>query len=184
MKKIIIILVTILTANAFGQTKTENSQAISQEDTIIKVVHVIKFKGEKPAYYINGALVNQSIMKFLDPNKIESINVEKGDIEINNSKYAGKISVETKNNYKPNVISLDQLRKNYTTIEENSAIFQIDNEIVDGDYKTFVIDKNYILKITINTLEKPNLSVIKVFSKSPENIKKSNEIILRGDNVR
>lgn len=181
MKKFIIIIVSILTANAFGQT--ENLKAISEQDTIIKVVHIIKFKGAKPAYYLNGDLINQSVLNFLDPNKIENIKVQKGEIEIGNTKYLGKIVIETKNNYQPNLISLDELRKRYTTVEKNSAIFQIDNEIVDSNYETYLIDKNYILKITINALEKPNLSVIKVLSKSAENIKKSNEIIIRGDGI-
>ena len=182
MKKFIIISVLILTANIFAQKKTENSQTIAEQDTVIKVVHVIKFKGgKKPAYFLNGELVNQSILKFLDPNKIESIKVEKENIEIENTKYAGKIAIETKNNYKPNLISLNELRLKYTTIPENTAIFQIDNEIADGDYKTYLIDKNYILKITVNKLDSPDLSIIKVISKSEENIKKSNEIIIRGD---
>jgi hypothetical protein len=193
MKKFIIILVLILTANVFGQKKTEkskevkpeNSQAISEQDTVIKVVHVIKFKGaKKPAYLLNGQLVNQNVLKFLDPNKIENVKVEKEDIEIGNTKYAGKIIIETKNNYKPNLISLNELRKKYTTVQDDDlTVFQIDNEIVDSDYQTYLIDKNYILKISVNKLETPNLTVIKVSSKSEENIKKSNEIIIRGDTI-
>ncbi len=182
MKKFLIISVLILTTNVFGQKKSENSQAITEQDTIIKVVHVIKYKGaKKTAYFLNGVLVNQSVTKFLDPNKIESVKVEKENIEIENTKYAGKVTIETKNNYKPNLISLNDLRLKYTTVPENAAIFQIDNEIADGDYKTYLIDKNYILKITVNKLESPDLSIIKVVSKSEENIQKSNEIIIRGD---
>lgn len=192
MKKFIIILVSILTANAFGQKKTEkpnevkseNSQTISEQDTIIKVVHVIKFKGgKKPAYFLNGELVNQSVLNFLDPNKIENVKVEKGDIEVGNTIYAGKITIETKNNYKPNLISLNELRKKYTTVQENSVIFQVDNEIVDGDSQTYLVDKNYILKIIVNKLETPDVTLIKVLSKSEGNIKKSNEIIIRGNTI-
>lgn len=180
MKKILIILVSILTANAFGQKKNENSQTLSEQDTIIKVVHVIKYKNPKgPAYFLNGELVNQSVLKFLDTNKIENIKTEHENIETGGAKYEGKVIIETKNNYKPNLISLNELRKRYTEVDESSALFQINNEIVDGDYNTFLIDKNYILKITINKLENPNLSVIKVISKSEENIKKSNEIMIR-----
>jgi hypothetical protein len=47
MKKLIIISVLILTANIFAQKKSENSHAITEQDTIIKVVHVIKYKGAK-----------------------------------------------------------------------------------------------------------------------------------------
>ncbi|HSD06466.1 hypothetical protein [Flavobacterium sp.] len=180
MKKIIIIIISILTSSAFGQKKTENSQAASEQDTIIKVVQVIKYKGKKdPAYYLNGELVNQSILKFIDPNNIENIKVEKGNIEIGNAQYDGKIIIETKNNYKPNLISLNELRKKYTEVDENSAIFQINNDIIDGDYNKYVVDKNYILKLTINKLENRNLTLIKLISKSEENIIKSNEIIIR-----
>lgn len=184
MKKILILLISILTVAAFGQKKTVNSQAISEEDTIIKVVHVIKYKnGKNPACFLNGKLVDQSILKFLDPNKIENVKVEKESFELDNIKYAGKIIIETKNNYKPNLISLSELRKRYTTLEEGSVLFQIDNEIVDGNYEKYVVDKNYILKITVNKLESPNLSIIKVINKSEENLKKSNEIIIRGDTI-
>jgi hypothetical protein len=184
MKKFLILLISILTANAFGQKKTSNSQSISEQDTIIKVVHVIKYKnGKNPACFLNGKLVDQSILKFLDPNKIENVKVEKENIEIGNIKYAGKIVIETKNNYQPNLISLNELRKRYTTLEEGSVIFQIDNEIVDGDYEKYIIDKNYILKITVTKLESPNLSIIKVINESGENVKKSNEIIIRGDTI-
>jgi hypothetical protein len=190
MKKFIIISVLILTANIFAQKKTEKSTEIksddsvtmAEQDTIIKVVNVIKYKGaKKTAYFLNGALVSQSVLKFLDPNKIENVKVEKEDIEIEKTKYSGKITIETKNNYKPNLISLNELRLKYTTVPENAVIFQIDNEIADGDYKTYLIDKNYILKITVNKLESPDLSLIKVISKSEGNLKKSNEIIIRGD---
>nr|WP_315153193.1 hypothetical protein [uncultured Flavobacterium sp.] len=185
MKKFLIISVLILTTNVFGQKKSENSQAITEQDTILKVVHVIKYKGaKKTAYFLNGVLVNQSVTKFLDPNKIESVKVEKENIEIENTKYSGKVIIETKNNYKPNLISLNDLRLKYTTVPENAAIFQIDNEIVDSDYQTYLIDKNYILKIVVNKLESPDLTLIKVVSKSEENIKKSNEIIIRGDSIR
>lgn len=184
MKKYSIIIVSLLAvANAFGQNellKTENSQTITQQDTAIKVVHVIKYKSRKnPACFLNGEIVDPSIMKFLDPNKIDNVKVEKENTEIENSSYSGKILIETKNGYKPKLISLDELRKKYTALEENSAIFQIDNEIVDDNYKKYVVDKNYILKITITKLENLNLSIIKVIAKSEENIKKSNEIIIR-----
>ena len=182
MKKYIIIPLLILTANVFAQKETEKSQAITAKDTIIKVVHVIKYKGApKTAYFLNGALINQSVTKFLDPNTIERVNVEKGNVEIENTKYAGKITIATKNNYKPNLISLHDLRLKYTTVPENAVIFQIDNEIADGDYKTYLIDKNYILKIVVNKLENPDISLIKVVSKSEENKKNPNEIIIRGD---
>ena len=169
-----------MTSSAFGQKKTENSRPVFEQDTIIKVVNVIKYKGKKePAYYLNGELINQSILKFIDPNKIENLKVEKGNIEIGNTQYDGKITIETKNNYKPNLISLNDLRKKYTEVDENSVLFQINNDVIDGDYSKYVIDKNYLLKLTINKLENRNLTLIKLISKSEENIKKSNEIIIR-----
>ena len=193
MKKIFYISVLLLTLNTFGQIKSEKvnglkitkQETVSENDTIITVNYLNKIESNrKPAYFINGELTNESVLKTLNPNEIATINVEKGDIEIENVNYNGKLYIVTKLTYKPILISLNNLKMKYTSIKENSTIFKIDNEIINADYDNYVIDENYILKINVekfeNSEEKLKFNIVNLITKTEENIKKSKEIIIRG----
>lgn len=193
MKKIVFIITLITAINSFGQINTEkgnglkitNQVTLSENDTIIKVHYKNQLESNnKPAYFVNDKLVNESVLKTLNPNEIASVKVEKDDIEIDNVKYYGKILVETKSTYSPNFISLNNLKTKYTNIKENKIIFKIDNEIVNDNYDNFIVDEKYILKIIVenyeNKEEKLKVCFINLITKSEENIKKSKEILLRG----
>jgi len=90
----------------------------------------------------------------------------------------------TKSTYKPKLISLNKLKLKYTNLKQNSTIFKIDNEIVNADYENYLVDEKYILKIDIekfeNRTEKLIFNIINLITKTEENIKKANTIILRG----
>ncbi len=193
MKKIFFVLSTIVTFNTFGQIKPQNvkglniakQQTVSENDTIIKVTYknVIE-KNRKPAYFLNGELTNESVLRTINPNEILTFNVEKENIEIDNVKYYGKLHLVTKSTYKPKLISLNKLKLKYTNLKQNSTIFKIDNEIVNADYENYLVDEKYILKIDIekfeNRTEKLIFNIINLITKTEENIKKANTIILRG----
>ena len=193
MKKAFFIASILLSINSFGQIKAEkvnglkmtNQVTVSENDTIIKVVYKNEIKNDKkPAYFINGKLANESIIRCINPNEIETVNVEKENIEIENVKYYGKLYIVTKSTYKPKFISLNNLKLKYTKIKENSIIFKIDDEIINLDYDKYLVDENYILNIVVekfeNQNEKLNLNFIKLVTKSEENMKKSKEIRIRG----
>ena len=193
MRKAFFIASILLSINSFGQIKTEkvnglkitNQITVSENDTIIKVVYKNEIKNDKkPAYFINGKLANESIIRCINPNEIETVNVEKENIEIENVKYYGKLYIVTKSTYKPKFISLNNLKLKYTNIKENSIIVQIDDEIMNVDYDKYLVDENYILSIVVekfeNQNEKLNLNFIKLVTKSEENMKKSKEIRIRG----
>ncbi|AZI32787.1 hypothetical protein [Kaistella carnis] len=193
MKKILFISVILLTLNTFGQIKSEKvnglkivkQETVSENDTIISVNYINKIESDrKPAYFINGKLTNESVLKTLNPNEIENVNVEKGNFEIENVNYKGKLYIVTKSTYKPKLISLNNLKMKYTSIKENSTIFKIDNEIINADYENYVVDENYILKINVekfeNSQEKLKFNIVNLITKTEENIKKSKEIIIRG----
>ena len=193
MKKAFFIASILLSINSFGQIKAEkvnglkmtNQVTVSENDTIIKVVYKNEIKNDKkPAYFINGKLANESIIRCINPNEIETVNVEKENIEIENVKYYGKLHIVTKSTYKPKFISLNNLKLKYTNIKENSIIVQIDDEIMNVDYDKYLVDENYILSIVVekfeNQNEKLNLNFIKLVTKSEENMKKSKEIRIRG----
>ena len=193
MKKIFFISVSLLTLNAFGQIKSENvkglkitkQETVSENDTIITVNYLNKIESNrKSAYFINGELTNESVLKTLNPSIIATVNVEKGNIEIENVNYDGKLYIVTKSTYKPKLISLSNLKLKYTSIKENSTIFKIDNEIINAYYGNYVVDENYILKINVekfeNSEEKLKFNIVNLITKTEENIKKSKEIIIRG----
>ena len=178
MIKTLFITLLLLAINCFGQVRTEN-------DTIIKVVYKNEIENnKKPAYFINGKIFNESILKTLNPNEIATVNVEKMDSEIDNVNYFGEIKIETKSNYNPKLISLNNLKAKYLKFKENQTIFKIDNEIVNEDYDNFMVDEKFILKIIVekyeNKEEKLNVSFVNLITKTEENIKKSKEIIIRG----
>jgi len=193
MKKIFFVLSTIITFNTFGQIKPENvkrlniakQETVSENDTIIKVTYknVIE-KNRKPAYFLNGVLTNESVLRTINPNEILTFNIEKENIEIDTVKYYGKLHLVTKLTYKPKLISLNKLKLKYTNLKEDSTIFKIDNEIVNADYENYLVDEKYILKIDIekfeNRAEKLIFNIINLITKTEENIKKANAIILRG----
>ena len=179
MKNIIVFSFLLLTANTYGQT-------ISNDSTI-KVIYAEDLHKEKnPAWFINGNFVTNSIMT-LNPQMIENINVIKTDSIIDGTKYYGQIYIKTKSEYNPKLITLTSLKEKYTNLENQPVVFMIDGNIVNGDYDKFVVDENYILQIIIDNIknEKENidLKIVKLLTKSEENIKKSNEIRIRGNEV-
>jgi hypothetical protein len=195
MKKIFLISALLLVINCFGQKltgrvpglKITNQEIASENDTIINVVYKNEIENnKKSAYFINGKLINERILRSLNPNEIETVNVEKENIEIENVKYYGKLYIVTKPTYKPKFISLNNLKLKYTNLTDNSIIFQIDNEIIKANYESYIVDENYILKIIVepfeNKNEKLNVNFVNLITKSEENIKKSKEIIIRGNN--
>ena len=187
MRKAFFIASILLSINSFGQIKTEkvnglkitNQITVSENDTIIKVVYKNEIKNDKkPAYFINGKLANESILRTLNPNEIATVNVEKKNIEIENIKYHEQLYIVTKLTYQPEFISLNNLKLKYTNVKDNSTIFKIDDEIINADYENYLVDEKYILRIIVEKFE--NKNIINLTTKTPENIKKSKEIIIRG----
>lgn len=112
------------------------------------------------------------------------MNVEKENIEVHNKHYYGKLYIVTKPTYSPKFISLNDLKLKYTKVKDNSTIFKINDEIINANYENYLVDEKYIIRIIIekfeNKNEKLNINIITLITKTPENIKKSKEIIIRG----
>ena len=177
MKNILLLGFVFFTASVSGQT--------SVSDTILKVVYTdTSGNSHKPAYFFNGKFTNQTLIATLNPMVIESIDVVKENIQFDNVKYYGQIHIKTKNTYKAKIISLTQLKEKYTNLKNKQSIFMIDGTIVDGNYDSSFVDENYLLKIIVdkveNSQENLHLGLIRLFTKSDENIKKSKEIRIRG----
>lgn len=193
MKYILVFAIALFSLNVSSQirnikvpeVKNTGTRKTTEPDTIIRVVYIDKSVSEKkPAFYLNGQFVCATLLKTLNPDFIEGINVEKQEIEIEGIKYYGRILINTKSTYKPKLISLNDLKLKYTDLKSTSTIFMIDNEIINEDYDKSLVDEDYILKISIekikNKSERLNLNLVKILTRTEENLKKSREIIIRG----
>jgi hypothetical protein len=193
MKQILIFVITALAMNAFGQIDGLNNKVSPHpekfekkgNDSILQVWYVNADDSvRKPIYYINGKLISHIILKTINPQFIYKINVVKRDTVIDAKNYYGEIYIQLKKDYKPKFISLADLKLKYTRQANASSIFMIDDEIITGDYRKYIVDENYILKIIVeridNNEENLQVNVIRLLTKTEENIKKSKQIWIRG----
>jgi hypothetical protein len=192
MRRIILIAITLLTIHAYGQIdniKANNvyfSNKFENEgnDTIPEVSYVNSTGSDRsPAHYINGKLVNETVLKTINPLLIDSVNVVKQDIEIEGKKYFGRIHIQMKKDYNPKLISLTDLKLKYTNLTNDSSVFMINDEFISGNYSKYIVDENYILKIIVekisNKEENLHVNIVRLLTRTEENIIKSKEIILR-----
>ncbi|MFL5739884.1 MAG: hypothetical protein ACJ75B_06675 [Flavisolibacter sp.] len=182
MKTLLILTFAIWSTGSFGQTPINKAL---EKDTSLKVIYANKEGNiNKIAFFLNGQLVNQTLLETLNPNQIESINVVKDDIQIDNIQYSGQIHIKTKAGYIPKLISLNELKEKYTNLKDKLVVFMIDGNVIIADYDKYLVDESYLLTIIVdkieNTQEKIDLGLIKLLTRSDENIKKVKEIRIRG----
>ena len=156
-------------------------------DTIPLVEYVKAENFEKqPAFYINGKLSAYTILSTIDPMVIDSLYIEKNEIEIEGKRYYGQIYIKLKKEYTPNILSLNDLMLKYTNLKNEFTIFMLDDNIIKGDFDQYFVDEKYILKIILDTVEiekgKTQVNLVRLLTKSKENIEKSGEIRIRGFN--
>jgi hypothetical protein len=193
MRQIFILAITTLTMNAFLQIDVPNAKIVFNsdksekigKDTILQVSYVNPDVSEKkPAYYINGKLIGETILGAINPQLIDSMNVVKRDVEVDGKKYYGQIYIQLKKDYHPRLISLTEIKLKLTKPINAPSIFIIDNKIISGDYSKHIVDENYILRIIVEKIEnkEENLQVnmIRLLTKTEENIKNSKQIWIRG----
>ena len=186
MKKCIILSIVILAAlPTFGQRflTPDTTVELYSKDSEIKVFEENPLNNtshnDDIAFYINDILVSETIFRQLDPLKIESVNVVKEKLQHNGISYDARIYIKTKNDFKPEIISLGDLAKKYLTINSEILVFQIDDKVINQDYTDYIIDENFILKIVKSKIKSPNntdIALIKIITKTDENIEKANQV--------
>jgi hypothetical protein len=191
MRQILLILCAFLLLNVDGQISPIKVPSIRNinvvtDDTCLKVSYINKPESEQePAYYLNGKLIVSSFLQNINPKVITDIKVERKDIEINSKKYYGQIFIKTDQNYQFNFISLTDIKLKYSKLKDAPTLFMVNNELINEDYDQYILDQNYLLRISIETIENPKenirFNLIRVLTKTPENIKKVKEIRIRGD---
>ena len=194
-KNIFALILLFVTFNSFSQNinkKKTTEKPNYSENSEIKVIYndslkTLHSKNKPVGIFVNGIFLNENLISAINTNKIETMKVEKDSFEKNGKEYFGKIIIELKSNYKPNFISLKELASKYLTLDTNPIIFQIDENVINQDYNEYAVDENFILKIELNkikTSEKgTEINLVKLITKTPENIKKANEIRIKGTEI-
>jgi len=142
------------------------------------------FKEWQPLYYLDSVNVEFSELHF-DPEKIESMNVVKSYIDSTAQNY-GKIFITSKDPKDYNFLTISDITTTYKKDTLSPTIFMLDNEFLK-DITKFKIDSNYILKIELlrggefDYLKKniPNLTILKIITRTKENLAKQNQIYIR-----
>lgn len=191
-----IVILLFLSVISFGQevsgvTVNKNTTDNSEDsDIYVRYIKPTSDIKNNAAIYINSEFFKDgyTLLKTVNPNKIEGVNIEKGEITINEIKYSGKILITLKPDYKPSIITLNNLITKHLTLDDNPIILKIDNTYVNQDFNTYLVDEKYILQIDIskvNTSVGKKINLINLITKSDKNIEKANQpkqIILRGTN--
>jgi len=179
MKKTILILMVFFVAlNSFSQNSNEKKSTSK-----IKVVYKdqVKQHTTKPvAYFVNGNFRGGKLL--YNPNSIKSVRTEKETLEKNGKTYFGKILIITKQDYHPDFVSLKELLSELV-LDQSQTLIQIDENVINRDYNDYFVDKIFILKIEISKSKTTGINLVKIISKTKKNIKKANEILIRGNQI-
>jgi len=137
---------------------------------------------------LNDKYVASEVLNTLNPNNIESIQIEKNKIQIDGIEYYGKIIVKTKSNSNLSLLKISDFVKKYTDIRDEKYIFLIDGEILNADKNLMFIDEKNIMQIKVTKLDKiedfkNNLFLIELLTRTKENLKKANTIYIRGNEL-
>jgi len=186
----------VLTTNNYCQTfngietnaKLTNKDLSNQlkQDTVptIEIKRTkTKTKSLTPIYFVNGIRRASTFLNTLNPKLIDSINVVKNQKENVDINHSGEIRIKMKKEYRPNLISLNELRLKYAKDEKKPTVFMLDNEIIKEKYGEYIVDEKYIFKIIIDNIEyeQQNIDIqfIRLLTRKDENIKQANEIRIR-----
>ena len=120
MTRILFLTVILLVTKVYGQVPPHSIPALTPlqlstiPDTALKVVYSNKaIHKQNTALFLNGKLVNESMIGTLNPNMIENLDVIKGFIEIDNIQYDGQLRIKTKSIYTQGLCRNEQSFKAY-----------------------------------------------------------------------
>src|SRR5690606_30316487 len=154
------------------------------DSVAIKVSYQQKPADKNFALIINGELIPHFDIATLDINVLGTFNVKKTDTVINGHTYNASILITTKDGYTPDYITLNDLKRKYTDVKTGPVIFMINDRTINENYDKVTVDEKYIQKIAISTIQNPeediNVNLIRLTPGTKENIKKSEESMIRG----
>ena len=173
MKKILVLLLVFLSVKVVGQVEPGKDET----GTGVKVVHTKKPVVNKGVmYYLNGEILHESLLATLNTESLT-------DVDVKNN----QVFLTTKDNYKPQILSLNELKRKYDLSEQKPVLFLINGVLINRDYDSFFVDENFLLTISTenvqNTREGLDLIYINLLTKSKDNISKSKAIMIRGNDL-
>lgn len=164
------------------------SKRYSASDTIPRLITIKNQKSRtKVQWVLDGQEFDEANIHSINPKQIEEIRIEKDTSNVNEkNKQKGRIIINTKADYSPKLISLKQLKEKYLDNDDKQepVLFIIDNKVIGTDYDQYFVDEKYLLKIEVqkvdNRKEGLDILVINLSSRTEENLKKMNTILIRG----
>jgi hypothetical protein len=170
-----VVLVLALTTNA----QTQSPQAGIRVNYTDSATH-----GKKIAIFLNDKFVGSSINKIIKVDLIENFSVIKEPYVQDSTHYAGQVYITAKANQNLKLVTFNDLKQRYTNLANKPAVFMLDGDVVNENYDKCFVDENNLLEITVdrvvNTKENINVTLVKLFTKTEENIKRSQNIMIRG----
>lgn len=166
--------------------KILDRERFKQEDTIPKVFYLKKnLLKKRTIIYMNGEQYDEQLFNAINTKMIADMKIEKESQFGSDEKYGGSVFIKLKDEYKPQLISLNQLKSKYVEENNNPTLFFVDTKTIIEDYDKYIVDEKYIMKIEveeiINDNEGLNLTIIRLITRTEKNLKKANTIYLRGD---
>ncbi|WP_426065318.1 hypothetical protein [Flavobacterium sp. DSP2-3-1] len=145
-------------------------------------------KIKEPAKFLDSILITSTTMEYVDPNKIESVNIIKKDTIINGVRYPDQIYFTSKVPKKYDFISLEQIKSEFTKIKTNDVIFMVNGTFIKDNIETFKLDRNYILKVEVTNSEEfynfkksdTKFDIINILGKTKGNLENKNKILIKG----
>ena len=125
-----------------------------------------------PLVFINGNISSTSVLSAIAASQIDSFRIEKTDTIINDVYYFGKIYVTTKDGYFLNPVSLELIKEKYS--DNKPTVFIVNDEIITGELKDYLLDENYILQITKGRIQSLGINYVSILTKTEENKEKVN----------
>lgn len=139
----------------------------------------------QPVYFLDSVRVDIQQLHF-DPEKIANINVISNYYDSTEHVH-GEIFMTSKDKNAYNFLTIPDIARISNNNSKGPTLYMLDNEFLK-DISSFKIDSSYILTIQItkgseieylkNTF--PDLTVFKILTRTKENLKNENKIIIRG----
>lgn len=163
-------------------SKTQNTP--SKNDSIPKVISLDKWNNNKTLVLLNNRPTVWESVQAINTEKIDSIRIDKGKFKHNDFVYDNQLTVQTKAEYKPRLMSLSELVVKYVVLPSDSKmIFSLDGEIINVDAKQMLVDEKHILQISPVKLDRSgiaeNLYLIKILTRSKPKIRPTGGTIIR-----
>ena len=195
MRLLTCVIIALCTLSAFGQDKVvtmkkfgeSSAKGVSQMAGFNKPLWVTNADSvisvREPAFFLDGKFISKARMEAINQIGIDSIRMDNKEVVAEGKHYTVRAHIFMKPDYTPANISLSALRAKHA-LPGSPSIFYINENLVKGDYDNFLVDENHILKIEVQKLDdaKENLhvNVIRVLTKTKENLSKAYPIVIRG----